>query len=87
MASQSQFWCGFCNHIISLVNNSQAAWDERFNHIDSEHFKKGERGQDWCFPSVGAIFSLNQGGPLAECPGSTGPRQEENRKKRKLAAL
>lgn len=25
--------------------------DERFNHIDIEHFKKGERGQDWRFPS------------------------------------
>jgi hypothetical protein len=24
--------------------------DERFNHIDIEHFKKGERGQDWSSP-------------------------------------
>lgn len=28
-----------------------AALDERFNHIDVEHFKKGERGGDWRFPS------------------------------------
>lgn len=25
------------------------AWDERFTHIDEEHFKKGERVEDW-FP-------------------------------------
>lgn len=23
------------------------AWDERFNHIDDEHFKKGTRVEDW----------------------------------------
>ncbi|KAJ5623775.1 Zinc finger C2H2 [Penicillium lagena] len=87
MANQSQFWCGFCNHTVSLRNDGQAAWDERFDHIDSEHFKKGERGQDWCFPLVGAIFLLDQGGPLDECPSSAGPQQEGNRRKRKLAAL
>jgi hypothetical protein len=30
-----------------------AALDERFNHIDVEHFKKGERGGDWRFPTLG----------------------------------
>jgi hypothetical protein len=29
--------------------------DERFNHIDIEHFKKGERGQDWRFPSSSLV--------------------------------
>ncbi|KAJ5820551.1 hypothetical protein N7474_006142 [Penicillium riverlandense] len=87
MASQSEFWCGFCNHAISLRNDSQAAWDERLDHIDSEHFKKGERGQGWSFPSVSAIFLLNPDGVLDECSGSPGPGREENPKKRKLAAL
>ena len=31
-----------------LRNSGAAALDERFNHIDVEHFKKGERGRDWC---------------------------------------
>jgi hypothetical protein len=27
----------------------------KFNHIDIEHFKKGERGQDWRFPSSSLV--------------------------------
>lgn len=49
-AGQSDFWCGFCNHRVPLRSHGPAALDERFNHIDIEHFKKGERGQDWCSP-------------------------------------
>ncbi|KAJ5782227.1 hypothetical protein N7457_004001 [Penicillium paradoxum] len=51
LADGSHFWCGFCNHRVTLTKRGQAARDERFNHIDIEHFKKGERGQDWRFPS------------------------------------
>ncbi|KAJ5127465.1 hypothetical protein N7448_008244 [Penicillium atrosanguineum] len=51
LANQSQFWCGFCNRTIELRSHGPAALDERFNHIDIEHFKKGERGRDWCFSS------------------------------------
>ncbi|KAK9860302.1 zinc finger protein [Penicillium brevicompactum] len=50
---QSDFWCGFCNRRVGLKSQGAAALDERFNHIDIEHFKKGERGQDWASPSVG----------------------------------
>ncbi|KAF7517574.1 hypothetical protein PCG10_001152 [Penicillium crustosum] len=50
LAGQSHFWCGFCNHRVPLQNHGPEALDERFNHIDIEHFKKGERGQDWRFP-------------------------------------
>jgi hypothetical protein len=52
LADQSDFWCGFCNHRVPLTNQGLAGRDERFNHIDIEHFKKGERGQDWQFPSL-----------------------------------
>ncbi|KAB8267735.1 hypothetical protein BDV30DRAFT_219477 [Aspergillus minisclerotigenes] len=48
---QSQFWCGFCRDIIPLKGQGLAAWNERFNHIDSEHFKNGERIEDWLLPS------------------------------------
>ncbi|KAI9934428.1 hypothetical protein ASPWEDRAFT_175157 [Aspergillus wentii DTO 134E9] len=48
---QSQFWCGFCRGIIPLKTQGLAAWNERFNHIDTEHFKKGERIGDWLPPS------------------------------------
>ncbi|CAI7650773.1 unnamed protein product [Penicillium pancosmium] len=53
LADSRQFWCGFCNRSIYLTPGvtGAAALDERFNHIDVEHFKKGERGGDWCFPS------------------------------------
>ncbi|KAJ5199635.1 Zinc finger C2H2 [Penicillium cf. griseofulvum] len=51
LAGQSHFWCGFCNCRVPLRNHGPEASDERFNHIDIEHFKKGERGQDWRFPS------------------------------------
>ena len=52
LAGQSDFWCGFCNHRVPLKTRGPEALDERFNHIDIEHFKKGERGQDWRFPSA-----------------------------------
>lgn len=55
LAGQSQFWCGFCNEMIPLQSQGSAALDERFNHIDVEHFKKGEKGQDWSFSSVGVL--------------------------------
>ncbi|KAJ5951820.1 Zinc finger C2H2 [Penicillium vulpinum] len=51
LEGQSHFWCGFCNRRVPLTNHGSEALDERFNHIDIEHFKKGERGQDWRFPS------------------------------------
>ncbi|KAK1139109.1 hypothetical protein N8T08_001295 [Aspergillus melleus] len=48
---QSQFWCGFCRSIVPVMDQGLAAWNERFNHIDSEHFKKGQRIGDWLLPS------------------------------------
>ena len=46
---QLGFWCGFCIEIVQLTKNGLDAWDERFDHIDDRHFKKGERIEDW-FP-------------------------------------
>lgn len=51
LTGQSDFWCGFCNRRVLLKSHGAAALDERFNHIDIQHFKKGERGQDWASPS------------------------------------
>ncbi|KAH8433645.1 putative C2H2 finger domain protein [Aspergillus melleus] len=63
---QSQFWCGFCRNIVPLMDQGLAAWNERFNHIDSEHFKKGQRIGDWLLPSGHAT--------------KEGMREEEKRK-------
>ncbi|EAW15108.1 putative C2H2 finger domain protein [Aspergillus clavatus NRRL 1] len=48
---QSRFWCGFCKEIIPLRSQGLAAWNERFNHIDVQHFRRGERIGDWLLPS------------------------------------
>lgn len=48
---QSQFWCGFCRKIIPLEQQGLEAWNERFNHIDVEHFKTGERIGSWVSPT------------------------------------
>ncbi len=44
---QCGFWCGFCQTVVRLEKRGIEAWDERFNHIDDEHFKKGTRVEDW----------------------------------------
>ncbi|GAD92671.1 predicted protein [Paecilomyces variotii No. 5] len=48
---QSQFWCGFCRKILPLKQQGLEAWNERFNHIDIEHFKRGERIGSWVSPT------------------------------------
>lgn len=44
---QGGFWCGFCQTVVRLEKWGIEAWDERFNHIDDEHFKKGTRVDEW----------------------------------------
>jgi len=44
---QGQFWCGFCVKIIALEKKGLEAWDERFNHVDDKHFKRGQPISDW----------------------------------------
>ena len=44
---QCGFWCGFCQTVVRLEKMGIEAWDERFNHIDDEHFKKNARVEDW----------------------------------------
>lgn len=44
---QGQFWCGFCECIVKLKEKRNAAWDERFDHID-KHFNKEKKGiEQW----------------------------------------
>ncbi|KAL3252730.1 hypothetical protein ABHI18_009921 [Aspergillus niger] len=47
----SHYWCGFCRVLLPLKTQGVGAWNERYNHIDVEHFKKGERVEDWLLPS------------------------------------
>lgn len=79
LADQSQFWCGFCNRSIALHSHGPAALDERFNHIDIEHFKKGERGRDWCLPSGDGQSVLDKS------VAGTSHISEGNKRKRKAS--
>jgi hypothetical protein len=90
---QSQFWCGLCSRNVSLRDCGAGALDERFNHIDVEHFKKGERGRDWCFPSAeaGVRGKVSAGrGEVQVVPGSKSemaqPVSERSSRKRKFMA-
>lgn len=44
---QSGFWCGFCRRIVTLEGRGLEAWDQRFNHIDREHFNAGLTIDKW----------------------------------------
>ncbi|PGG96257.1 hypothetical protein GX51_07925 [Blastomyces parvus] len=44
---QFQFWCGFCRKLIRLRKEGQDAWDERFDHIDNEHYKQNQTIETW----------------------------------------
>ncbi|KAL9576621.1 MAG: hypothetical protein Q9212_006949 [Teloschistes hypoglaucus] len=44
---QKGFWCGFCKNIVKLDKKGLAAWEERFDHIDDMHYKKGQSMDDW----------------------------------------
>lgn len=46
---QRGFWCGFCQNVVPLERTGLEAWSERFDHIDDEHFKKGQSVDEW-FP-------------------------------------
>ncbi|CAI6332104.1 unnamed protein product [Periconia digitata] len=47
MGNQRRFWCGFCKTIVPLREKRNAAWDERFDHIDNHFSKKEQRIEDW----------------------------------------
>ncbi|PLN75358.1 hypothetical protein BDW42DRAFT_39017 [Aspergillus taichungensis] len=62
---QSQFWCGFCGDVVPLrgEGGGLGAWNERFDHIDREHFRRGERIEDWRpFGGEGNYEEGNHGG-------------------------
>ncbi|KAL8947164.1 MAG: hypothetical protein Q9183_007820, partial [Haloplaca sp. 2 TL-2023] len=44
---QNGFWCGFCKQIVELKRKGLDAWEERFRHIDEEHYKKGQTIHEW----------------------------------------
>lgn len=44
---QGQFWCGFCQQILRLEKKRNAAWDERFDHIDHHFTKENKSIEDW----------------------------------------
>lgn len=50
-----RFWCGFCQVALPVRGHGTAAWNERFDHIDSQHFKKGQRKDEWLAPSGHSI--------------------------------
>ncbi|KAI1941790.1 hypothetical protein LOZ66_001271 [Ophidiomyces ophidiicola] len=48
---QGQFWCGFCCKLVQLQSEGLDAWQDRFNHIDKEHFNQGQCIENWLLPS------------------------------------
>jgi hypothetical protein len=47
---QVQFWCGFCGdagEIVRLREKRNAAWDERFDHIDTHFSKEKKPIEEW----------------------------------------
>lgn len=44
---QGQFWCGFCVKVVKLEKKRNAAWDERFDHIDRHFCKEGRGIEEW----------------------------------------
>lgn len=47
---QGQFWCGFCQALVRVGSEGLDAWQERFDHIDFQHFARGQRIDDWLPP-------------------------------------
>ncbi len=65
------FWCGFCQTVITLEKEGQDGFDERFTHIGSKHYEKGERVDDW-FPMEA---ELPKG--LLSAPAERSEKEEE----------
>ncbi|KAJ5903783.1 Zinc finger C2H2 [Penicillium tannophilum] len=85
LAEQSHFWCGLCSRTIPLQSTGSTALDERFNHIDIEHFKKGERGHNWVFPEFRESAVLPGAGSSVSSAKDAGSPlgSEVNNRKRK----
>lgn len=73
----NRYWCGYCRDIVAVSGEvrGQAAWDERFNHID-RHVKEGKRIHEWLCIEVratkGEIESGGGDGRGAEKAGAGG---------------
>ena len=74
---QCGFWCGFCQTVVQLEKTETDAWDERFNHIDNEHFKKGDRVETW-MPLAGEVPRRGSG-PAEACDPEKEAREAEDK--------
>ncbi|KAL8671475.1 MAG: hypothetical protein Q9168_004025 [Polycauliona sp. 1 TL-2023] len=64
---QGKFWCGFCQEIVELKTKGLEAWEERFRHIDDQHYKKKQTIYDW-LPLDGHVAKGLMGkGDYMEC--------------------
>lgn len=69
---QGKFWCGFCQEIVELKTKGLDAWEERFGHIDNQHYKKGQTIYDWV-PLDGHVSKGLMGkGDYMECGAKEG---------------
>ena len=74
---QCGFWCGFCQTVVQLEKINTDAWDERFNHIDNEHFKKGSSVESW-MPLAGEV-PRRKSGPAEVCDPEKEAREAEDK--------
>lgn len=72
-----RYWCGYCCKILPITRQGLGRANERFDHIDFEHIKKGERIDKWV-PEYGHLTK----GQEAEKE----EREREERERLKIAA-
>ena len=70
------FWCGFCVEVVTLKKSGLKAWDERFDHIDDNHFKKEQTIDQWFPINEDLPIGMLSDGRLLE--GGEPPAQEVN---------
>ena len=67
---QTSYWCGFCRKIIPQKDKrGSEAQNERYDHIDDCHFKKGQHIDEW--------YSIGSQIPRADRFGKQGEEDSE----------
>ncbi|KAI4223114.1 MAG: hypothetical protein LQ349_007492, partial [Xanthoria aureola] len=75
---QGKFWCGFCQEIVELKKKGLDAWEERFGHIDNQHYKKGQTIYDWVPLDGHVAKGLMDKGDYLECGANNDDDDDDN---------
>jgi hypothetical protein len=73
-SGHTRYWCGFCRKILPVTGrHGQAAWDERFTHIDDQHYKNHEHIDNW----LCIVTKVLKGEELEDRKMQVGPAEAE----------